>query len=263
MENNMDLKTTTESTPSTDTRDLRAQLKNQAREKTLLFLKALILRKDLHYKWLNTLSFLEYLGCRKIVKSQKASSLKPMFMEHIAEEARHAYFFKRLALRMAPEHLDLKDLDYREAHLFVGEEAEAYFQGLDKGLHQALQSFALSETHHRFLTYLYVTLLVEERALELYELYGNLLQEQNLSIKLDAVVKEEHKHLNQMRELLTEADPQFQKRYEVFCSLELQLYHKLMNKCLEALHLSVRGSSSEKRAEGRGRSNEIQTSARL
>ena len=67
---------------------------------TLLLLKILekvTSEKALHSRWLNTLSYLEYIGTRKILKSLPAHIFGKVFLEHVNEEARHSLFFKNLA----------------------------------------------------------------------------------------------------------------------------------------------------------------------
>ncbi len=81
-----------------------------------------------HARFLNTLSLLEYIGVRKILKSQPAEGLSAEMLEHILEEARHAYVLKRLALRVGGESV----ATYAAPALLCGEEARRYIQTLDR-----------------------------------------------------------------------------------------------------------------------------------
>ena len=51
---------------------------------------AVVADRALHARWLNTFSYLEYVGFRKIVKSQRAEGLTAAILGHACEEARHA-----------------------------------------------------------------------------------------------------------------------------------------------------------------------------
>jgi hypothetical protein len=47
---------------------------------------AIVVDKKLHARWLNTFSYLEYIGFRKIVKSQMAEALTNKVISHALEE---------------------------------------------------------------------------------------------------------------------------------------------------------------------------------
>ena len=48
-----------------------------------------------HAKWLNTLSFLENCGARKIAACEHPTLVKEEMLKHAAEEFRHAHHLKR------------------------------------------------------------------------------------------------------------------------------------------------------------------------
>ena len=52
---------------------------------------------NLHARWLNMFSYLEYIGFRKIVKSQGAENLSLETLGHAVEEGRHALMLKKFA----------------------------------------------------------------------------------------------------------------------------------------------------------------------
>ena len=59
-----------------------------------------------------------------------------------------------------------------------------------------------------WLSYLYVTTLIEERAGWLYPLYDRLLVEATTGLSLKRILAEEVHHLAEMRESLRRSDPQ-------------------------------------------------------
>ena len=65
------------------------------------FLTEIVRQPQTHAKFMNMLSMLEHMGSRKIMISQMNETLTEDSLKHLAEEARHAYFFKRQAERAA------------------------------------------------------------------------------------------------------------------------------------------------------------------
>lgn len=57
-------------------------------------LTALVKQPTLHARFLNTLSLLEFIGARKIMKSQEEDSVTPAVLAHATEEIRHAQVLK-------------------------------------------------------------------------------------------------------------------------------------------------------------------------
>ncbi len=101
----------------------------------------------LHARWLNTFSYLEYVGFRKIVKSQRAEGLTAAILGHACEEGRHALGLKKLAVKLGGAEFD----SYAPEAVLCGEEAEAYFQNLDKACDEAFA--CRSEAERGKLTY--------------------------------------------------------------------------------------------------------------
>ena len=50
---------------------------------------------ELHAKWLNTLSFMENCGARKISAGEDRVKTSLLQLKHAAEEHRHAYYLKK------------------------------------------------------------------------------------------------------------------------------------------------------------------------
>ena len=58
-------------------------------------LKKIVRQPVLHAKWLNTLSFMENAGARKISACENAETTDLIQLKHAAEEHRHAYYLKK------------------------------------------------------------------------------------------------------------------------------------------------------------------------
>ncbi len=177
---------------------------------------------QLHARWLNTFSFLEYVGFRKIVKSQKAESLSAEVLGHALEEGLHAMSLKKLAIKIGGKAFD----SYAPEAMLCGEAAEDYFQTLDHACHEALSD--QSEETRTALVYLYVTWLIEIRALDVYTEYRKALASIGYAQALDGLLAEEEQHLSRVAGALQKRDADFATRSKAFSALEAGLYEKIL-----------------------------------
>jgi hypothetical protein len=187
------------------------------------FISLVIADPQLHARWVNTFSFLEYVGFRKIVKSQRAETLSAEVLAHALEEGRHAMSLKKLALKIGGKAFD----SYAPEALLCGEEAEGYFQTLDHTCDEALQD--QGEEQRAALVYLYVTWLVEIRALEVYSIYGKAVASFGGAQGLEGLLAEETQHLSRVAQQLEKHDPNFAERSKAFSALEATLFEKILS----------------------------------
>jgi hypothetical protein len=180
------------------------------------FLAGLCARPQLHARFLNTVSLLEHIGSRKIMISQSKGALGDGVLKHLAEEARHASIFRRFAVRLAG-----RELNYDATDALAPASAKMFFGRLDSGISRAIAPA------NDWLSYLYVTTIIELRAMWLYGLYEEVLKENNVPVSLGGVIAEEDGHLAEMATALREADPFFEARIERFCALECHLFDRL------------------------------------
>lgn len=186
---------------------------------TLLLLKILervISEKVLHSRWLNTLSYLEYIGTRKILKSLPAHILSKTFLEHINEEARHSLFFKNLALKVGH-----KNLSFKEHELLAPKAGNDYFQQIDR----YTLKFSFSNP---VISYLYTTYIVEQRALVVYSLYNDTLKRKAGSFSIESVLNDEREHCDFVFEKIQKIDPLWEKNLEDMIHFEHQKYFALL-----------------------------------
>ena len=190
----------------------------QTKKTTLLLLNILekiIANQSLHSLWLNTLSYLEYIGLRKMLKSLPASLLDKILLDHINEEARHSLFFKKLAQKTAQ-----KNLSFRDEELLAPQTGRAYFQQVD---HYSLKFFS-----NPAVNYLYTTYAIEQRAVILYSLYNDLLKKKACFFSLQAVLNDESKHLDFVLQKIQETDPLWEKNLEDIAHFEHQKYFSFL-----------------------------------
>ncbi len=189
--------------------------------KAFLDLVHQVIRDDsLHARWLNTFSYLEYIGFRKIVKSQWVSDVTLNVLTHACEEGRHALRLKKMAIRLGGSGFD----SYSEERLLCGEQAEHYFQTLDSLCEQEISKTSTDPQVIARLTYLYVTLLVERRALKVYGDYKHALESCEYPLDLQFLIAEELTHLERVQIDLKKLDPEVEARISRLTELEKHLF---------------------------------------
>ena len=185
-------------------------------------IQQIVRRPALHARWLNTFSYLEYIGFRKIVKSQNADQVDSEILQHALEEGRHALRLKKLAVRLGGNDFQV----YSARTLLCGDAAKAYFQNLDHACEAKLQYF--DSRQRAQLVYYYVTWLVEMRALEVYGIYHQALGALPEAAVIKGLLTEEVGHLEEVSAQIQTLDPEFEKTQEALKIIEAQLYDNFL-----------------------------------
>jgi hypothetical protein len=185
----------------------------------LAALMPIVVKDDhLHARWLNTFSYLEYVGFRKIIKSQRADVLDRAFLNHALEEGGHAFLLKNMAVKVGGKAFDF----YMPETMLCAEAASAYFQNLDHGCDERFAG--VPDAERTRIVYLYVTWLIERRALDVYGRYKEALGASPLSAQLDALLGEEVGHLRQVETGLAAGDPDHAARAPALEAFEQDLF---------------------------------------
>lgn len=193
--------------------------------------------QNLEAQWLNTLSLLEHIGARKIAKTVAQVHPSLQILEHLADETRHAYVFKRLSVGIGE--------GTTESYL-CREAAIHYFQELDHGvahwLHENL------ECRDSYSNYLLTTSLIERRAMQVYPSYRDLTSQPRVRDELNRVIQEEAGHRQGIDRDIR--DRLGLKGYTLndCWSLEDELFHDFLT-VLES-HLSALGSQRRQSLPG-------------
>jgi len=172
----------------------------------------------IHACLLNTLSLLEHIGSHKIMATQHGAAIEQATLRHVAQEAHHAYFMKRQAEKTAGA-----ALEYREDELLAAPSARMYFQRLE-----AATVRQLGRSASALAAYLYMSMIVEFRALWFYRLYQPVLKRAGLPISLKRILGEEENHLVEMAERLEQAGDFDPLHVEVFVTAEKRLYERML-----------------------------------
>ena len=172
----------------------------------------------LHGRFINTLSLLEHMGSHKIMATQHGAAIDQATLKHIAEEGHHAYFMKRQAEKAAQ-----RPLEYRSPDLLAPAAARMYFQRLESSL---VRMLAAQLSAHA--AYLYMSLIVEFRALWFYRLYQHTLKRLGHAMSLTRVLGEEQSHLGDIAHRLAMGGELSNARVTAFLEVEKRLYERVL-----------------------------------
>lgn len=189
------------------------------KEEIAYLIKSVVANPILHGRWLNTLSYLEHCGARKIAKAVGPPIVKEERLKHAAEEFRHAFYLKSQLQRIG-QRLE----DYRLTALLGGWASYHYLHALDL--------FAARHVN-RHLSYLLVTYAIELRAGELYPLYQAALRQVKSKIQVQSILLEEKEHLQEMERELS-LIPESERFIQVVCKEEARLCRRWLQACLSA-----------------------------
>lgn len=140
--------------------------------------------QDLAGRFFNMLSLMEFIGARKIMKSQGLEAMDRELLSHLSEEIRHAQVFKKLALKCDPSLGG-----YSRQTVLSWSAAQNYMQFIDLGIAEKLGQ---SKTP---LNYTLTTLVVEERANKVYPVLAELFARFGADGPLRTILREEESHL--------------------------------------------------------------------
>ena len=196
------------------------------------FLTRLVHEPKAHAQFLNMLAMLEHMGSRKIMVSQMQhpEEMDLDTLQHLAEEARHAYFFKRHAERINGAPMK----GWLDENTMCRVPAMMYFGRMDAGITQKIKSSSRwrgeaagtngiqeSEPHSGSPDrsplskdadasrgddaigepYVWVSLIIELRACWLYRIYNEVVEAAGVHLPLKGLIAEEDGHLAEMFEM--------------------------------------------------------------
>ena len=195
-------------------------------ETTKQILTTIVSSNKLHAKWLNTLSFLENCGARKIAACEHPTLVKEEMLKHAAEEFRHAHHLKRQIEKVSSDPIETYSMNS-----MLGATATLhYLAALDLKASRYLKKAGLSKSALKEAAYLLVTYAIELRAEELYPIYDEVLRIQGSKVAVKSILLEEKEHLHEMKEGLKSLPSGFMHA-EYICKIE----ETLCKKWLEAI----------------------------
>ncbi len=181
---------------------------------TEAMLAGFVADRRLHARFMNTLAMLEHMGSHKIMATQAGPHIDLPTLKHLAEETRHAFFFKRHANRESG-----REMQNIAADLLAPLAARRYFQRLEA---EMVRAFPAS-VHPRAI-YLTMSMVIEFRAVWGYRLYQAALTRAGSIVSLKSLLAEEAGHLTDMAARLQALGELDLPRLRRFCDLETALY---------------------------------------
>lgn len=172
----------------------------------------------LHARLINTLSMLEHTGSRKIMGTQATPQIDQATLRHLTEEAHHAFFMKRQAEKTAG-----RALAFVADDLLAPATARMYFQRLEARIVGRLRDLGSLGA-----AYLYMSMIVEFRALWFYRIYQQTLTQAGHAMSLKRILGEEQSHLTDMAQRLESAGALDAAQASEFLAFEQTLYERLL-----------------------------------
>lgn len=185
----------------------------------------IVASEELHAKWLNTLSFLENCGARKIAACEHPTLVKEEMLKHAAEEFRHAHYLKRQIQKVSPISVET----YSLSCMLGGVATLHYLSALDLQTSRYLKKLGLTKPVIKELAYFLVTYAIELRAEELYPLYDAVLCKTGSRVAVKSILLEEREHLKEMEKGINEI-PLGHKHAKYILTLEEKLCKRWLDK---------------------------------
>jgi len=189
-------------------------------------LESIVKDNQIHAKWLNTLSFMENAGARKISSCEHPTQVSEIQLKHAAEEHRHAYYLKKQIGKLNPDFCKT----YEKEELLASLATKQYLHSLDiKACKYLQKAFTLTKEELRYAAYLFVTYAIEVRADELYPVYQDILTKESSKIMVKSIILEEEGHLEEMINQLNDFSDDWQMHAENILKIEHELHDQWIN----------------------------------
>ena len=177
----------------------------------------------LHAKWLNTLSYMENCGARKISRYEHSNPIDIIVLKHAAEEHRHAFYLKKMIDRVQQGACTY----YTVEEMLGGYSSTQYLPKLDIFAARYLKSaLGLEGNDLKQAAYLLVTYAIEMRADELYPEYHAILKRIKSKVSVYNIIKEEEGHLREMIAGLEAGLPNWEEHAHKILAYESELFNE-------------------------------------
>lgn len=184
-------------------------------------LQHIVGHNDLHAKWLNTLSFMENAGARKISACEHPALVDFIQLKHAAEEHRHAYYLKKQIAKVSPDTCKT----YQLHELLAPHQTRHYLHQLDMQTCRYIKNtFGLQGSQLKYAAYLFVTYAIEVRADALYPVYQAELDRAASKVMVRSIIVEEEGHLEEMINQLKGFAPDWETHALRVREMEQQLF---------------------------------------
>ena len=121
---------------------------------------------------------------------------------------------------------------YSNEHLLAGEAGRAYIQSVDQSVAAALKG------ENSYLNYLLSTLLIEERANEIYPFYADLMDSFGMAGPIRGILREEEHHLEEIQHRLVETQSLSSQKLDALRMIEQRAFEFLMDSVAMSLGIA-------------------------
>ena len=188
-----------------------------------------------HARFVNTLARLEYVGVRKMLKSRRAERMDLPGLQHVLDEGVHALRLKKAAVALgAAAGVDVTT--FSAAHTLAGEEAEGYFQALDRRAETVVAE--LPPDIRGEVNYLLTSAAIEVRAQVFYPRYDRCLAAARAGFSVAAITKDEDRHLAEMKDGLAHLWGGWREKLEPVLVAEQTLFGGFLSAMHQALSVA-------------------------
>jgi rubrerythrin len=188
-------------------------------------LESIVKEDKIHAQWVNTLSFMENAGARKISASEDREKVSLIILKHAAEEHRHAYYLKKQIEKLGEGLCP----NYEDQYLLAPKASKYYLNNLDVKVCKYLKKeLHLTGSALKFAAYLLVTYAIEVRADELYPIYQEVLSQFGAKVTVKSIILEEEGHLEEMLHQLRSFSSEWEKYAQIAVDIETELFNNWM-----------------------------------
>lgn len=203
-------------------------------------LSDIIARPAEHARFVNTLSRLEYVGVRKMLKSRRAESIHLDGLQHMLDETVHALRLKKAAVALATAAGGVRVATFSDEDSLAGDAGEDYLQAIDREAEASLAAKAeLTSARRAEANYLLTTAAIEVRAQVFYPIYDRLLAERGVGFSVAAITKDEDRHLAEMATGLTRAFGDWREKLELLLVAEERFFCGFLDAIRRALDVAL------------------------
>jgi hypothetical protein len=194
-------------------------------------IESIIASDALHARWLNTLSYLENCGARKIAACEHPTLVPREMLKHAYEEFKHAYYLKQQIRKLNTPFLET----YSQQEMLGGLASLRYLDKLELEICRLLKNTSHTENFEiKSEAYIWTTYAIEARASHVYPKYQEWLIKMRSPVSVKSILLEESQHLEEMRSFCRKRLKHEEIEKEITV-LEATLYKRLLSSFLQMI----------------------------
>lgn len=183
--------------------------------------------KTLIARYLNTYSYMEFIGGMTISRSFISAEVTDMCLHHLLEEHEHARIFRWSAEKVAE-----RTLSYVDQDVLALISARNYIYRIAAFLRKSLKD--QPQINRTAIISQYSALILELRTAWLYPKADALLKETDCKVSLAKIIRDENGHIHYLHTELSKIDPHYSQRSLDLLEAESKFYARLVESFTKA-----------------------------